>query len=411
MSNGADDWGGGGGADWGGGASSSGGDSYSETTSQSWFARVKNALIGIPIGVILFLASFVVLFWNEGRSVKTARSLAEGKAAVVSVEPDRVDSAHEGKLVHVSGPVTVDQTLKDPVFGVSAAAVRLQRVVQMYQWQERAETSRRKKLGGGEEQTTTYTYSREWSASPIDSSRFKHPEGHQNPGAFPFPDWSADAEVVKLGAFRLPASLVSQIKDSEPLAVGDAERDALPPDLRDRVKVDQGRFYLGEDPGNPRVGDVTVEFRQVRPTTVSLLARQSGDTFQPYQTRAGDTINRLQAGTATAGEMFQAAEAENSLTTWLLRLVGFVLMAVGVGLVLGPLAVLSDVVPFVGDIVRFGTGFVALGVALPLSLVTIALGWIAYRPVVGVTVLLVAGLAFAGFLSLARGRRQAARTP
>jgi hypothetical protein len=91
----------------------------------------------------------------------------------------------------------------------------------------------------------------------------------------------------------------------------------------------------------------------------------------------------------------------------LLRLGGFVLMALSLGMVIGPLAVLADFVPLLGEIIRFGTSFIAIGVALVLSLVIIALGWIAYRPVIGVAVLIMAGGALIGFLRAARNRRRA----
>ena len=77
-------------------------------------------------------------------------------------------------------------------------------------------------------------------------------------------------------------------------------------------------------------------------------------------------------------------------------------------MVVRPLSVFGDVIPFIGDVIRFGTGFVAVGISLVLSLITIALGWITYRPLVGLAVLAVAGLALFGFLRLARGRRRAA---
>jgi hypothetical protein len=53
---------------------------------------------------------------------------------------------------------------------------------------------------------------------------------------------------------------------------------------------------------------------------------------------------------------------------------------------------LADVVPFLGEIIRIETAFSAIGVALVLSLVIIALGWIAYGPALGVSVLIMAGV-------------------
>jgi hypothetical protein len=403
------DWseGDGGGGDWGGSPeASSGGDSYSETSSEGWLSRIGKALVGIPIGILLFLGSIVVLFWNEGRSVRTAKDLAEGKSAVVSVEPARVDPALEGKLVHTSGEATTAETLKDPLFGISASAIRLQRVVQMYQWQEKSETRTRKKLGGGEERTTTYTYHKDWADKPIPSSRFKKSGDHHNPENWPFQNWSAQAGAVALGAFRLPANLIGQIGGHEPLPVGEPERDALPDDVKAQLTLDSGRFYRGDAPAHPEVGDMTVEFRVVRPKVVSLIAQQAGDSFRPYPTYTGGTFERLQVGTASAGKMFASAESENGMLTWILRLVGFVVMAVGIGMVLSPLSVLADVLPFLGDLLGMGTAFVAVALAATFSLVTIALGWIAYRPVLGVGLLVLAGAVLAGSISLRRGRRR-----
>ena len=138
-----------------------------------------------------------------------------------------------------------------------------------------------------------------------------------------------------------------------------------------------------------------------------MLTQQVGSSFRPYQTKSGGAINRLQLGAVAASDMFHAAEAENTVWTWVLRLIGFMLMSAGIGLVLRPLGVVGDVVPFIGDVIRFGTGFVAVGIGLVLSLVTIALGWITYRPMVGLAVLAGAGLALYGFLRLARDRRRA----
>ena len=378
---------------------------FSETESRGWLSRLGNAFLGIPIGVILFIASFVILFWNEGRAVHTAQSLSAGEKAVISISSDTVDHANEGKLVHVSGLATTDQTLKDPQFDVSAQALQLRRNVQMFQWKEDSQTETRRKLGGGEERVTRFTYSKIWSEPLIDSSRFKVTDGHENPTSRPFEPWSTNAEVVTLGAFRLPTFLVDRLTNFEPLRVDSADLGRLPNELKSRIKVDDGRYYLGDNPRAPQIGDLRIEFRVVRPTVVSLLEQQVGNSFQPFPIQGRDSIDRLQVGTVSAVDMFQAAEEENTLWTWLLRLIGFACMALGIGLVLRPLAVFGDVVPLIGDVIRFGTGLVATVLALVLSLVTIALGWIVYRPVVGIILLALAGVTI-GIALWVRSRRR-----
>ena len=60
-------------------------------------------------------------------------------------------------------------------------------------------------------------------------------------------------------------------------------------------------------------------------------------------------------------------------------------------MVLKPLSVLVDVLPVLGDIVAMGMGLVAGLIAFICALVTIAVAWIFYRPILGVTLLVIAG--------------------
>ena len=100
---------------------------------------------------------------------------------------------------------------------------------------------------------------------------------------------------MTLGAFRLSSDQVSKINKFEPLRRrGRARRPAGGPP--NGAAVHNGRFYEGANPGEPDVGDVSIEFQQVLPTEVSLLAQQVGSSFRPYQTKSGDAINRLQLG-------------------------------------------------------------------------------------------------------------------
>jgi hypothetical protein len=95
-------------------------DLFTVTTSKGWFGRIGESIKGILFGMLLIVISFPVLFMNEGRTVKTRKTLDEGAKSVLSVSSDTVSPANEGKIVHLTGKTAADGALTDPEFGVSA---------------------------------------------------------------------------------------------------------------------------------------------------------------------------------------------------------------------------------------------------------------------------------------------------
>ena len=377
--------------------SSGGGDSFTETTSESWLGRLGNAVKGVLLGIILFLVSFPLLWWNEGRAVHTAQGLSELGKVVVTVPADKVDPANDKKPVHITAEAVTDEVLTDPQFPVSAKAIKLRRKVEEYQWKETTSSETRKKFGGGTETVKTYSYAKGWFDHAIDSSSFHDRAGHANPAAMRFPANEQSAKVVALGKFKLSPGLTGQMSDYQPVPFTAADREKLPPELKSEAKLAGNLLYLPQnpqgpppDPGSPNVGDVRVAFEAVGPGTVSIIARQLGDSFEPWQSHASTTIEQLMAGAVSAENMIGKMEQTNTLITWLLRLAGFVLMSVGIGLVFNPLVVFADVLPLLGDILGMGIGIFAMAMAACFSLLTIALAWLAYRPVLGVTLIVAA---------------------
>jgi len=134
-------------------------DSFSEATSQSWLGRMGESIKGVIFGLILFVMAFPLLWWNEGRAIRTAGGLQELAHEVVSVTADRVEPTNNDKPVHITAQATSDETLTDTVFNVATKGIKLARRVSMYQWHEHQHSETKKKLGGGTEIVTTYTYS------------------------------------------------------------------------------------------------------------------------------------------------------------------------------------------------------------------------------------------------------------
>lgn len=369
-----------------------------EAVTISWGSRIAGSIKGMLFGVLFFIAGFPLLFWNEGRSVKTAKAIDEGEGACVAVESNAaVDPEMNGRLVHMTGRADTKDVLADDVFGVSATAIKLERQVEMFQWVEDESTSEKKNMGGSVTRTTTYSYSQKWTSDVVDSSEF-HEKGHDNPGAFEFPKEEKAAANVSFGAFRLSERQIDRIGAEQPLAlptnfVCRVERvqmqgsTILVPNAETRKNALNNRDVATQ----PRIGDMRVTFRVVYPHDISIIAKQHGDTFVDYTAKNGRKISYLHDGIADAAEMFESARSSNSVFTWLLRLAGLVVMYIGLSMVLKPLSVLADVLPLLGDLVGVGIGIVSFVVALACSLATIAIAWIFYRPVLGVILLAAAG--------------------
>lgn len=384
-------------------------DTFTEVTKTSWFGRMGRSFKGILVGVILIGVSFPVLWINEGRAVRRAKALEEGEKLVVPIQATDTQPEWEGKLVHLSGRAETDEELSDPDFMVKAKALRLLRRVQMYQWEERESRETRKKLGGGEETVTTYSYEKTWSSDLERSGQFKHPSGHENPDRMPFDRHEEQATLVRLGGYQLSAGQVGRIDADEPLRVDSALLGSLPESLRGRLQVNaEGELYLGANPSNPQIGDLRISFSQVPPVDVSIVARRIGNSFEPYLAKTGP-VDLLQTGLHSAEAMFAAAKQQNAILTWILRGVGFLLMMIGLRLLLEPLGVFADVVPLLGNILRLGTGLFSFVVALTLSVITIAIAWFAYRPLLGGGLL--AGALVIAFLASRRGSAKAAPVP
>ena len=102
--------------------------------------------------------------------------------------------------------------------------------------------------------------------------------------------------------------------------------------------------------------------------------------------------------------MLADKRSSESLLTWILRAVGGALIFIGLTMFLNPLSTFASVLPFLGSIVRGAAAAISFVIALPLTLVVIALSWLAFRPLIGGGLLVVAAGALYGLWRWHQGR-------
>ena len=436
---------------------------YTETTTTGYGTRVGNSFKAIGSGLLLFVLGTALLWWNEGRAVKTEKMLDEAGSKYVEMEnPNKKDASLEGELICGTAMATTEDSLTDDQFGIGAKAIALRRTVEYYQWVEHSQTKKEDKLGGKEVTTTTYTYSKQWVSSPVQSSQF-HDPAYQNKNMVltTVEEEEEYAENVSFGAYKLPESLIHSISSREAMDLAIAEdllaqfdkntqaayerfygvqksiqqpaqqpvqqpvAQAIPDSilamLPDSVKAQLDSLqavndsinkqmanaenkkdlayihqagnvlYFGRVPGAPEVGDVRVTFEKVVPAKVTVMAVVDGDTFKPFKAKNGKRFQTLVMGAKSGDEIIDAEKEANNMILWFLRILGCMMVIGGLKGIFGFIETILKVVPFIAGIFGWGVGLVCTVIGVAWSLIVIAIAWLFYRPLLGISLLVLAG--------------------
>jgi hypothetical protein len=441
-------------------------DQFESTSEQGLGGSLMESIKGVAVGGILFLASFIILWVNEGRV-----DLSEVAKKSVEVKADAVDGSKNGQFVSVTGAIRGEGKIGDPELLKEGDYLHLTRKAEMWGWIEKSETKTKKKLGGGKKKTTTVTYSKGWTDAPEPPNEMEYPEGHENPpmplggqrfavekafiGVYPFNpaaaslpsgdellltpemlkqapgeagDTATDAaapagdkaegaeegakDEAKEGAAEEPKDdkaaapkggkkkrhgrkVVKKVGSPGPskAEVQNAERRAAAIARRKPASYTlvEGGKYLFRGTGTyeaPMVGDVRVSYTALKPGgTATMFALLDGGELKPYISKKdGDTkVYRIVNG--TRDEALKSLKEEHKSVGWMLRIVGFLCMWIGLMMFFGPINALLDIIPFLGSAGRFLIGIVMLPIAIVLSTVTILLSIIAHSPILLILVL------------------------
>ncbi len=347
-------------------------DSFSTTSTVSYGGRIINSIKGVVIGLLLFVVSFGVLYWNEGRVdlANIAKTAVEVNSAAVSS-----DATLTGKLVSTTGSVDSSQNIGDSLFLNPDKFIAAERKVEMYAWVEKTQTQSSSNTGGSKTTTTTYTYSQNWVESPKLTSDFKHPEGHENP-VKSLNDSTTEVTTASIGAYSFDPQSVG-LPGLSPLALN-----AHDVTVKNGATLasDNYLFIKNSATGTfeaPQLGDLRVSYLVLRPGfNGTIFGQLNGVKIDPYVDQAGNNLYRLFVG--SRNQALATLQTEFLTMLWLLRAVGFLLMWFGLLAFFGPVSVVMDFLPVFGTISRSLIGTVTFLAALVLTVTTIVVSIIAH---------------------------------
>jgi len=404
-------------------------DKVTVSSHNSYGSRVGNSFKAILWGIILVWISIWLLIWNEKNFVEQKAALDEWASIVQEAVIDQINSELDWSEIHVSWQTASDdETLRDDVFWVVTDDLKLIRTVEMYQWYEDEDTECHDNYWWSEDCETTYTYDTKWSENAIDSNDFYQTSNHENPTIREYESNEWVKNPITLGAYTLTDTFIDKLVNYRTINL--SEQEIITPEKYKNSTVEQvtqtvettettvednnnsylygdseenntanttesfhingNQIYIWLDPTKPAVWDLRITFSSVKPGTVSVIWKQVNSELTSYTASNWRPIALLEEWSVTAADMFLHAQQANKNMTWLLRLLWLFLMYCGFAAMFKFIETIAKVLPFLANIIWVWTGLIALWLTLVVWFVTIWIAWIAVRPVVWISCLVVA---------------------
>mmetsp|Transcript_50925 Transcript_50925/g.142504 ORF Transcript_50925/g.142504 Transcript_50925/m.142504 type:complete len:461 (-) Transcript_50925:284-1666(-) len=385
-----------------------------EVSHQSGGSRLGESFVkAFCVAPLLILGMCFLVGWNEKRAVCDSRAIDAGRDNVNIVGCDDA-SASVGELVMASCNI---QRRGLPTFSgggdfasLSYTGTGLRTDASMYLCVESSSSQTTKdSVGGGTTTVTTYTYSLEWRSSWVDSSTFAKRQsdnfirscGADNP---PWPDalpqsGSKYAPTIEVGPFT--TSLASSVPLDTPITNWQPPTAAW--DKTGSAFTSSNWRVNDKGLGNVRVVFYGNDWSNPMATILGLNdnGRITRWTAPNSWLCSGSGLLDLRMGAYSKDELFDALKGEAAALTWVLRIVGFIVMWVAFCMCCAPLGVIADCVPFIGPYIGDGVETLACCIACPPAcaccLGVAGVMWVAMRPLVGIPLLLFWVFVMCGF--------------
>jgi hypothetical protein len=341
------------------------------TSSTGLLGNLGKSIAAIPIGLLMFFASFVVLYQSEG-CINFAE-VAENSTVIEAATA----GGHDGEFVSLTGTLSSPETLGDPEYLAPGPYLSLSRSVEMYVWVENTETSTRDKVGGGTETTTTYTYALTWTSSPSDGANFEDTAYRGRNPAQTITDASWDLTSATVGAWSFNPNDAS-MPGGESLTPAAHE---LRGRAHGRDVGSDGNIYLSGSSASPTLGDYRISYRALRTGgEVTAFGEAVGNTLIEHRWDEDESAwMGVRNGTREAA--MDSFDGEHSAGVWMSRIGGFFMMWFGLGMVFAPIHALAGILPFLKQGSRLIINLITFPLCLLLTLITIVVAKVFHSPI------------------------------
>ena len=342
--------------------------------------------------------------------------------------------------------------IKDPIFDIIVNDLKLQRSVQMYQWSEESSEKCTDNIWWSETCETTYSYSKTWEDTPIDSNSFYESAWHENPITWKYESQEREKHPILVWKYTLDDIFVwkllnfktvdlstqeiiipeeyknenNQVSQSENTVGNALEANAegatdTTENIENNIEannnsylywdqeawntieetsdeeisdwnlfhINNGYIYIWKNESNPEIWDLKITFSSVKTWIISIVGQQDWENLRGYTTSNGKTIALLSQWNVSADQMFLSAQKSNKNLTWLFRGLLLLAMFIWFSMMFEFLVTLAKVLPFLSNIIGAGTGLISFALTLVFGFLAIWISRLAVRPVVWISCLVV----------------------
>lgn len=362
---------------------------YIETSSTSYWWRLWKSIKWFLAWILLVIISIWLLWWNEWRAIQTTLWLKEWQKILQNWSIKPINETLEWKLIYINWKAETSSLLSDDIFFIKENVIKLERKVQMYQWEEKEKSQTKDNLWWSETTTTTYSYNKKWSDKKIDSEDFNN-KWYENLSEWKFKSADFVSNDVFVWDLKLADTFVHKLNKKNKLQINEEIFNKIK-DLHklDNAKLISNSIYIWSwNLNNPQIGDLLISFSVVRPDEVSIVWQQKWTMLTWYRTKYDKSIELLQYWKITSSDLFKKAFEDNSLLTWWIRIVWLILMFIWFRGIFNILVIIAKFIPFIASILSLWTWLISLFLTLIIGWWIIIIAWFFVRPVISISILI-----------------------
>jgi hypothetical protein len=320
-------------------------DGMSSSESVGFGSQFADSFKGILTGFVLFPASIYLLFQVE--------TCTQAGDAFKNAKP--VTQMEEGKPVYITGKLTAQPV--GSLFVKTGNYISVNESSEVYAWDEDERTE-----GEGSNKKKIRECKLKWTSSPENPSKFQLPACKAKP--YYQRRVKTDTNVATGGKLTTDGKtynvnlaetdLTSAVPSSKP---ADSELNTNGYTSSGTYLYSSASCASNEVEGCERV---SVSATPIPEGDMTFLGKLSGDSLGKF-TYKDEAF--MSASVGDYAQTMSAIKSDDSTKKWIGRFIGFILMWASFSLLVGPITMLLDFIPFVGtmgsSVIRFALGVVA----------------------------------------------------